>query len=112
MKQHARDSRPIVRMFDASFAYGSSDENGGPEADGVCGSSEDKSIGARGISLCVEAGECLVLCGELRSGKSTVLRMIEGLPARSFPERLPVGMRPADATCGLGALVRAPRASA
>lgn len=85
MKQHARDSRPIVRMFDASFAYGSSDENGGPEADGVCGSSEDKSIGARGISLCVEAGECLVLCGSSGSGKSTVLRMIDGLAGTFFP---------------------------
>lgn len=85
MKQHARDSRPIVRMFDASFAYGSSDENGGPEADGACGSSEDKSIGARGISLCVEAGECLVLCGSSGSGKSTVLRMIDGLAGAFFP---------------------------
>lgn len=85
MKQHARDSRPIVRMFDASFAYGSSDENGGPEADGACGSSEDKSIGARGISLCVEAGECLVLCGSSGSGKSTVLRMIDGLAGTFFP---------------------------
>ena len=85
MKQHARDSRPIVRMFDASFAYGSSDENGGPEVDGACGSSEDKSIGARGISLCVEAGECLVLCGSSGSGKSTVLRMIDGLAGTFFP---------------------------
>lgn len=85
MKQHARDSRPIVRMFDASFAYGSSDENGGPEADGACGSSEDKSIGARGITLCVEAGECLVLCGSSGSGKSTVLRMIDGLAGTFFP---------------------------
>lgn len=66
MKQHARDSRPIVRMFDASFAYGSSDENGGPEADGACGSSEDKSIGARGISLCVEARRVPGALRELR----------------------------------------------
>lgn len=37
------------------------------------------------VSLSVAPGRCLVLCGRSGDGKSTVLRLVDGWRARSFP---------------------------
>lgn len=39
----------------------------------------------RGVELDVPAGTCTVLCGRSGDGKSTVLRLIDGLAGTFFP---------------------------
>lgn len=76
-----------VQMLDASFSYGldeERDELGGKE--GPAGDVAQRAVD--GVSLRVEPGSCLVLCGASGSGKSTVLRMIEGLAGSFFPGAL------------------------
>ena len=76
-----------VQMLDASFSYGldeERDELGGKE--GPAGDVAQRAVD--GVSLHVEPGSCLVLCGASGSGKSTVLRMIEGLAGSFFPGAL------------------------
>ena len=76
-----------VQMLDASFSYGldeERDELGVKE--GPAGDVAQRAVD--GVSLHVEPGSCLVLCGASGSGKSTVLRMIEGLASSFFPGAL------------------------
>lgn len=76
-----------VQMLDASFSYGldeEGDEVGGKES--PAGDVAQRAVD--GVSLHVEPGSCLVLCGASGSGKSTVLRMIEGLAGSFFPGAL------------------------
>ena len=57
----------MITFCDVSFCYGEEDAKGGTDA---C---------IDGMSFEIRAGECVVLCGRSGAGKSTVLRLIDGL---------------------------------
>lgn len=82
-------TKPGVRLERASFRYVDvADSPQGGEA--ICGENEDGGAGSRvdEVSLHVGSGRCTVLCGKSGSGKSTVLRMIDGLAGSFFPGEL------------------------
>lgn len=55
---------PMIRIDHVTFSYGEENENAG---------------GVHDINLTVEDGQCVVLCGESGSGKTTITRLINGL---------------------------------
>lgn len=61
----------MIELKNVSFSYGTSDSQRAIE----------------GVSLCVPDGTCTVLCGRSGSGKSTVMRVVEGLAPGFFPGR-------------------------
>lgn len=73
---------PVLRFDDASFRYVDESEqatSGSAEhADGQGGSVEN-------VAFSLEPGSCVVLCGKSGHGKSTVLRMAEGLAGSYYP---------------------------
>ena len=77
----------MIDVAEVTFAYGS---HGAMSAD-------DAVTGVRGVSLHVEPGECLLLCGASGCGKSTVLRLLNGLVPHFHPGELTGGVR----VCGL-----------
>ena len=54
----------MIRIDHVTFSYGEENENAG---------------GVHEINLTVEDGQCVVLCGESGSGKTTITRLINGL---------------------------------
>lgn len=54
----------MIQIENVTFSYGESDK---------------KANGIRNVSLHIESGECVVLCGESGCGKTTVTRLINGL---------------------------------
>ena len=54
----------MIRIDHVTFSYGGENENAG---------------GVHDINLTVEDGQCVVLCGESGSGKTTITRLINGL---------------------------------
>ena len=69
-----------VELDDVSFRYLDESEIAGQEQ-------EPSETGSRvcGVSLSVAHGSCTVLCGRSGDGKSTVLRLIDGLAGTFFP---------------------------
>ena len=59
----------MITFCDVSFCYG--------EAEFAAGNRQDACI--EGMSFDIQDGECVVLCGRSGTGKSTVLRLINGL---------------------------------
>ena len=59
----------MITFCDVSFCYG--------EAELAAGNRQDACI--EGMSFDIRDGECVVLCGKSGAGKSTVLRLINGL---------------------------------
>ena len=55
-------SAPVIEFEDASFTYAGADE-----------------ASVQKVSLTVEAGECVVLCGRSGCGKTTLTRLANGL---------------------------------
>lgn len=84
MAKSARSYHPIVQLSGASFTYGM------PSDAESCASSNKETVQGKvsDISLQVKPGECFILCGGSGDGKSTVLRMIEGLAGTFFPGSL------------------------
>jgi len=80
---------------------------------------DEEETGVRGVSLSVQAGECAVLCGRSGCGKSTVLRLINGLAPSFFPGRLtgevlvagrnPALLAPEERTQRMGVVFQDPR---
>ncbi len=93
----------MIELQNVSFSYGSGD--GRPAIDNV--------------SLQVPDGSCTVLCGRSGSGKSTVMRVVEGLAPGFFPGRRegavsvggqdPYAMSPSEKAHLLGAVFQDPR---
>ena len=97
----------MITFCDVSFCYGEEDAKGGTDA---C---------IDGMSFEIRAGECVVLCGRSGAGKSTVLRLIDGL-APAFYEgtlhgsvtvagREPAAMTPEQRVRTFGVLFQDPR---
>ena len=61
----------MIELKNVSFSYGTGDSQRAIES----------------VSLCVPDGTCTVLCGRSGSGKSTVMRVVEGLAPGFFPGR-------------------------
>ena len=74
-----------VLLDRASFRYVDESEREAKEASAVPASPSAPGEGVRDVSLSVAPGRCLVLCGRSGEGKSTVLRMIDGLAGTFFP---------------------------
>ena len=103
-----------VALDDVSFRYLDESEIAGQER-------EPSETGSRicGVSLDVAYGSCAVLCGRSGDGKSTVLRLIDGLAGTFFPgERkgaVLVGgtevldLSPRQRTEGMGVVMQDPR---
>ena len=103
-----------VALDDVSFRYLDESEIAGREQ-------EPSETGSRvcGVSLSVAHGSCTVLCGRSGDGKSTVLRLIDGLAGTFFPgERkgtVLVGgtevldLSPRQRTEGMGVVMQDPR---
>lgn len=103
-----------VELDDVSFRYLDESEIAGQEQ-------EPSETGSRvcGVSLSVAHGSCTVLCGRSGDGKSTVLRLIDGLAGTFFPgERkgaVLVGgtevldLSPRQRTEGMGVVMQDPR---
>lgn len=90
MTRSARSSYPVVQLCDTSFTYGVQSDIGSDtskaDKEEIQGEVQEEVQGkVSGISLQVKPGECLILCGGSGDGKSTVLRMIEGLAGTFFP---------------------------
>ena len=78
--------RAAAALLDrASFRYVDESEREAKEAFAVPASPSAPGEGVRDVSLSVAPGRCLVLCGRSGEGKSTVLRMIDGLAGTFFP---------------------------
>lgn len=60
-------SAPLLELDSVSFAY-----KGAPET-------------VHGVSLLVEPGECVVLCGPSGGGKTTIVRLVNGLAGGYYP---------------------------
>ena len=97
----------MITFCDVSFCYGEEDAKGGTD---VC---------IDGMSFEIRAGECVVLCGRSGAGKSTVLRLIDGL-APAFYEgtlhgsvtvagREPAAMTPEQRVRTFGVVFQDPR---
>ena len=97
----------MITFCDVSFCYGEEDAEGGTDA---C---------IEGMSFEIRAGECVVLCGRSGAGKSTVLRLIDGL-APAFYEgtlhgsvtvagREPAAMTPEQRVRTFGVVFQDPR---
>ena len=97
----------MITFCDVSFCYGEEDAKGGTDA---C---------IDGMSFEIRAGECVVLCGRSGAGKSTVLRLIDGL-APAFYEgtlhgsvtvagREPAAMTPEQRVRTFGVVFQDPR---
>ncbi|KPV57841.1 ABC transporter [Paenibacillus sp. A3] len=66
----------MIELTAAGFTYESEFED------------HDETEGVSDLHLSVGAGECVVLCGRSGCGKSTVLRMINGLAPQFYPGKL------------------------
>jgi energy-coupling factor transporter ATP-binding protein EcfA2 len=66
----------MVKLNGVSFRYGTED-----------GANESET-GVANINLSVKAGKCVVLCGRSGCGKSTVLRLVNGLAPGFYPGSL------------------------
>ncbi|MCE5170744.1 ABC transporter ATP-binding protein [Paenibacillus profundus] len=66
----------MIELIAAGFTY-ESDVEGRSETEGVTD-----------LHLSIEEGECVVLCGRSGCGKSTILRMINGLAPQFYPGKL------------------------
>lgn len=66
----------MIELRNAGFVYGNGDHG------------SDQDTGVENIDLTVNRGECVVLCGRSGSGKSTVLRLINGLAPGFYAGRL------------------------
>lgn len=77
-----------VLLERASFRYVDESERAEVEASFANGSAEAFGSRVDDVSLAVLPGRCMVLCGRSGSGKSTVLRMINGLAGTFFPGTL------------------------
>ena len=97
----------MIKFCNVSFCYGEEDAKGGTDA---C---------IDGMSFEIRAGECVVLCGRSGAGKSTVLRLIDGL-APAFYEgtlhgsvtvagREPAAMTPEQRVRTFGVVFQDPR---
>ena len=97
----------MITFCDVSFCYGEEDAKGGTDA---C---------IDGMSFEIRDGECVVLCGRSGAGKSTVLRLIDGL-APAFYEgtlhgsvmvagREPAAMTPEQRVRTFGVVFQDPR---
>ena len=97
----------MIKFCNVSFCYGEEDAKGGTDA---C---------IDGMSFEIRAGECVVLCGRSGAGKSTVLRLIDGL-APAFYEgtlhgsvtvagREPIAMTPEQRVRTFGVVFQDPR---
>lgn len=97
----------MITFCNVSFCYGEEDAKGGTDA---C---------IDGMSFEIRAGECVVLCGRSGAGKSTVLRLIDGL-APAFYEgtlhgsvtvagREPAAMTPEQRVRTFGVVFQDPR---
>ena len=103
-----------VSLANVSFRYLDESEMAGQER-------EPPETGSRicGVSLDVAYGSCMVICGRSGDGKSTVLRLIDGLAGTFFPgERkgaVLVGgtevldLSPRQRTEGMGVVMQDPR---
>ncbi|MDU5613729.1 MAG: ATP-binding cassette domain-containing protein, partial [Slackia sp.] len=61
----------MIELKNVSFSYGA----------------DDAHRAIDGVSLQVPDGTCTILCGRSGSGKSTVMRVVEGLAPGFFPGR-------------------------
>ena len=75
-------------MGAGQFRYVDESETAEAEASFANGSAEASDSRVDDVSLAVAPGRCMVLCGRSGSGKSTVLRMINGLAGTFFPGKL------------------------
>lgn len=97
----------MITLNNVTFLYGQDD-----------GESETES-GVKNISLSVSSGQCVVLCGRSGCGKSTVLRLMNGLAPSCYPGKLmgevlvdgsnPAVMPPEERTRKLGVVFQDPR---
>ncbi|MGF9906154.1 ABC transporter ATP-binding protein [Brevibacillus porteri] len=97
----------MIELNDVTFHYGQ--EDGG----------HDTETGVKNISLSVKAGQCVVLCGRSGCGKSTIMRLVNGLAPNFYAGRLagevsvggksPASMLPEERTRLMGAVFQDPR---
>ncbi|GIQ70283.1 ATP-binding cassette domain-containing protein [Xylanibacillus composti] len=66
----------MIALSDVTFRYGQEDGEAGDES------------GVQQISLSVQEGQCVVLCGRSGCGKSTILRLLCGLAPGFYPGRV------------------------
>lgn len=106
-----------IDVEQASFRYLDKAENA--PAGGEAGSMQETQPHVSDITLRVEPGRCLVLCGGSGEGKSTILRLVDGLAGTFYPgERTGVvklcgnsvgEMSPEQRTLALGVVMQDPR---
>ncbi|MBY9080401.1 energy-coupling factor ABC transporter ATP-binding protein [Paenibacillus sp. HN-1] len=97
----------MIALNDVTFRYG----HDGDEA--------QAEPGVRNISLKVPPGQCVVLCGRSGCGKSTILRLINGLAPNCYPGKImgevlvdgknPAELPPEERTRKLGVVFQDPR---
>ncbi|WP_314653449.1 ATP-binding cassette domain-containing protein, partial [Slackia exigua] len=87
----------MIEMQDVSFEYraafsGEEREDGlGRAKDGRGGSGKNDGSGrggVRGLSLRIDRGECVLLCGASGCGKTTVARLVNGLIPHFFEGKI------------------------
>ncbi|MED1722013.1 ABC transporter ATP-binding protein [Brevibacillus parabrevis] len=97
----------MIELRDVTFHYASDDGEPGSES------------GVKQINLSVKAGQCVVLCGRSGSGKSTMMRLVNGLAPGFYPGTLsgtvsvggksPAELLPQERTMLMGVVFQDPR---
>ena len=80
-----REAEEILTMRNASFTYVDEAERADASPDSADSPNPDRGGCVRDIVLSLSPGTCTVLCGKSGHGKSTVLRMAEGLAGSFYP---------------------------
>lgn len=99
----------MITLNNVTFLYGHDDDE----------TEAEMESGVQNISLSVKPGECVVLCGRSGCGKSTVLRLMNGLAPICYPGKLigevfvdgsnPATLPPEERTRKLGVVFQDPR---
>lgn len=97
----------MIELKDVTFHYGQED------------GAYDLETGVKNIDLVIKPGQCVVLCGRSGCGKSTIMRLVNGLAPSFYAGRLtgevnvggksPVSMLPHERTQMMGVVFQDPR---